>query len=398
MRFLHTSDWHIGRNVRGRSRAEEQHAVLEEIAAIVAAEKIDAVLIAGDVFDHTAPSADDEQIAYEALLDITRAGAHVVLISGNHDHPDRLDALTPFLELANIRAGAKLREAAAGGCVELHTGAGETACIALMPWLRRSNIIKADDLMAAELAKHQSVYSASWKAALRNLSATFSARTVNIALAHVVFTGAMIGGGERASETAEDYWVPKQELELNGAQYLALGHIHKQQSLGLTVPAWYCGSPLQLDFGEEEDRKGVLVLEASAGLPVSDVRAVPLSAGRRMLTIGGPGKHYRDHPSPGSLEHLRRLAASGVLGDAYLRVFVNEPARPGLADEVRELLPNAVEVKVEQAAGAVSVSTREGMQPGELLSMYLDQGKQRDEDVLNLFDELVEEELASTPP
>jgi exonuclease SbcD len=394
VRILHTSDWHIGRAVRGRSREDEHRQVLAEIADIIAREKIDLVLIAGDVFDHAAPSARDEEIAYEALLAFTRAGAEVAMIAGNHDHPERLAALQPFLKLAHIHTGARLLKESDGGCVQVATASGETAAIALMPWLRRGNVIKADDLMAKEQAGNQSIYSASWKLALRDLTAGFSARSVNLVLAHVVFTGALIGGGERPSETAEEYWVPKQDLALDGAQYLGLGHIHKQQDLGLTTPAWYCGSPLQLDFGEEEDRKGVLVFEAQAGLPVSDVRAIELTSGRRMLTI--PGKRYRGHARPGSLEHLRQLATSSDFGDAYLRVYVNEAARPGLADEVRDLFPNAVAVYLEDASAPdVPFDQRQGLQPRELLSMYFEQKRVREEGVLELFDELIEEELAS---
>ncbi len=285
MRVLHTSDWHVGRTVRGRSREEEHRAVLAEIGQIVRDEDIDLVLIAGDIFDHTAPSAAAEEIVYQTLLDFTRSGAQVAMIAGNHDHPDRLDAIAPLLHLANIRARAKLVSSADGGCVDIETKSGEVARIAMMPWLRRSRVVDAADLMETELAKHQGIYTASWKYALRDLASKFDARhTVNLVLAHVVFTGAKLGGGERLSETVEDYWVPPADIDV-GAQYFALGHIHKAQSMRLAYPAWYCGSPLQLDFGEEQDKKGVLVFEAQAGLPVSAVRPLELSSGRRMVTV-----------------------------------------------------------------------------------------------------------------
>lgn len=383
MRVLHTSDWHIGRTVRGRSRDEEQRAVLAEIAGIIRDEKIDLILIAGDIFDHSAPSAESEDIVYQALLAFSHAGAKVAMIAGNHDHPGRLEAVTPFLEMANIHTGARLRSSQDGGCIDIAAG-DEVARVALLPWLRRAAIINNDDLMQTELARHQGIYSASWKLALQDLSSTFAANTVNLVLAHVVFTGAILGGGERPSETIEDYWVPPQNLDV-GAQYFALGHIHQSQNLRLTWPVWYCGSPLQLDFGEEKDTKGVLVFEASPGLPVTGVRPVELTAGRRMLTVRG------------GLDELRAHAEADTFGDAYLRVYVNEPARPGLADEVRALLPNAVEVKIEMPdlLAGPSQSSHSGAQPRELLSTYFDQANVDKEGVLELFDELMEEVNAS---
>ena len=394
MRVLHTSDWHIGRNVRQHSRADEHRQLLAEIVEIIAREKIDLVLISGDVFDHSAPSALDEEIAYSALLAFTHGGAQVAMIAGNHDHPDRLEALTPLFKLAGIHSGAKFRSADNGGCIEILTSQGEAARIAMLPWLRRSKLIKADDLMSSEQLKHQSIYSSSWKAYFKSLTERFTAKTVNLVMAHVVFTGAMVGGGERMSETVEGYWVPKQDLDLNGAQYIAIGHIHKQQSLGLTVAGWYCGSPLQLDFGEENDpSKGVLVFEAQPSMPITDVRPIPLTSGRRMLTI--PGNNYRNHQNPGSLDHLRKLAASGELGDSWLRIFVNEPWHPGIQDEVRDLLPNAVEIMPAHRPVYAPPQTREGIQPRELLATYFTEHKVNQDGVLPLFDTLLEEELAS---
>ena len=93
MRFLHTGDWHVGKTLRGRSRADEHRAVLAEIAAIAEAEQVDAVLVAGDLFDSAAPTAETEQIVYHALLALARTGAHVVVVSGNHDNERRLQAV-----------------------------------------------------------------------------------------------------------------------------------------------------------------------------------------------------------------------------------------------------------------------------------------------------------------
>ena len=97
MRLLHTADWHVGRAIRGHSRADEHRAVLSEIAGLAAEHQVDVVLIAGDQFDTAAPSAEAEQIVYRALLDLAATGAQVVLVAGNHDNPRRWGAIAPLL-------------------------------------------------------------------------------------------------------------------------------------------------------------------------------------------------------------------------------------------------------------------------------------------------------------
>jgi DNA repair protein SbcD/Mre11 len=384
VRVLHTSDWHVGRAVRGRNRDEEHRAVFAEMADLVRDEGIDLVLVAGDVFDHQSPSAAAEEIVYEALLRFSDLGVQVVMIAGNHDHPERLDAVRPLLKLANIHVGARLRRPEEGGCLDVTVRSGERARVALMPWPSRSRIVTADELMDRDREKHQGKYADICGQILRMLCSGFSAETVNLVLAHLVIMRSMFGGGERSSEMVEEYWVPRETLNLN-AHYVALGHIHQQQDLRLMWPAWYCGSPLQLDFGEEKDKKGVLLFEAKAGAAVRTPRFVELNAGRRMLTARG------------TLQQLALRADNDDFGDAYLRVFVNEPARSGLAEEVRALLPNAVEVKIEAPDGfeGTSLATREGLKPREVIAAYFQHANVKDDAVLSLFDELLEEENAA---
>jgi exonuclease SbcD len=143
--------------------------------------------------------------------------------------------------------------------------------------------------------------------------------------------GGRLGGGERDAQTIFEYSVDPTAFP-GTAHYVALGHLHRFQQVGGTLPAYYSGSPFQVDFGESDDEKGVVLVEASRGVPAK-VRFRPLTAGRRLRTLHG------------TLAELTALASSA--GDDLLRVFVREPRRPGLADEVREVLPAAVEVRID---------------------------------------------------
>src|SRR3954447_19945908 len=95
MKLLHTSDWHVGKQIRGNTRADEHRSVLFEIGEIAEREEVDLILVAGDLFDTSAPSPESEEIVFDALLRFARTGAEVVVIGGNHDNARRLRALSP---------------------------------------------------------------------------------------------------------------------------------------------------------------------------------------------------------------------------------------------------------------------------------------------------------------
>lgn len=376
VRILHTSDWHVGRTIRGRSRAEEHRAVLAEIASRAAGESVDLVLVAGDLFDVVAPSPESEQIVFRALLDLAGV-APVVVVAGNHDHPRRLEAVAPLLELGRVQVGALLRRPDEGGAIRIRSDAGETARIALVPFVGQRAIVTADDLMALDPDQHGGKYAARLAAVIAKLTEGHTLDEVNLVVAHLMVAGGALGGGERSAHTIFDYAVPAQAFP-GSLSYVALGHLHRLQQIPAPAPTWYPGSPLQLDFGETEDRKGVLLIEAEPGLPAR-VREVPLTAGRRLLRLRG------------TLDQLGGLA--GTVGDAYLRIELEEKARVGLADEVREMFPQAIDVAIVPTGPgpADSPPVRLGRPPHDLFTEYLTQKNAFDERLVVLFDELLAE-------
>jgi DNA repair protein SbcD/Mre11 len=379
MRILHTSDWHVGKTMRGRSRADEHAAVLTEITTIAQAEAVDLVVVAGDQFDTAAPGPESERIVWRALLDLAATGAEVVVVAGNHDHPARLTAVGPLLHAGRIHSAAVLARPEEGGCIDVTVRTGETARIALLPFLSQRGIVRADDLMAAGADQHAGTYAGRMRAVVEALCAGFGPDTVNLVVAHLMVAGGVLGGGERSAHTIFDYAVPATALPAT-AHYAALGHLHRPQLVPAPCPAWYSGSPLQLDFGETDDRKAVLLIEATPALPAR-IEQRPLDAGRRLRTLRG------------TLTELEALA--GSTDDDHLRVVVRGPARAGLADQVREWFPGAVDVTVERpdqdAAQAGQRARRLGRSPAELFAEYLSHQGATDERVQALFAELLEE-------
>jgi exonuclease SbcD len=376
VRLLHTSDWHVGRAIRGRSRADEHRAVLAEIAAVADREAVDLVVVAGDLFDTAAPSAESEQIVYRALLDLAAGGRPVLAVAGNHDSAQRLGAVAQLAGASGIRLVSAIGR---DGVAEVEAG-GEVARLALLPFPSQRYVVTADRLMSGDAADAHADYADRVVRILRSLTDGFGAGTVNLVVAHLMVMGGTLGGGERGAHTVFDYWVPATAFPAT-AQYVALGHLHRAQQLPGPAPLHYCGSPLQLDFGETANDPVVNVVDVAPGRPAA-VRPVALTAGRRLRTLQGTLAQVLDAPPT----------------DAYLRVVLDEPARAGLADEVRERVPGVVEVVLAPRDGATadrrSDPDRLRRSPHDLFAEYLGEAGVDDDRVVALFDEIVDD-LAS---
>ena len=396
MKILHTSDWHVGRTIRGRNRSDEHEAVLAEIAGVARDEGVDLVLVVGDVFDSAAPTAESERIAYAGLLDLAATGATVVVVSGNHDNERRLQAVAPLLGLGRIVTRATFATAEDGGVVAGRTAAGETWRVATVPFLSQRWVVRAADLLHLDADQHNGQYAARVARIVTALTDGFDTDSVNIVAAHLLIAGGMLGGGERAAHTIFDYAVSPAAFPTS-AHYVALGHLHRSQAIAGPCPIRYCGSPLQLDFGETADNKAVTIVEATAGRPAA-VREVPLRSGRKLRTLRG------------TLAELDAVATFGdsrdgaeLERDSWLKIIVRERPRLGLADEVRAHFPNAVDVLVEDPfagpardgaapAGVDAVERASGVtSPHDLFAAYLaDQGA-TDDGLVALFDRLLDE-------
>jgi exonuclease SbcD len=383
MRILHTGDWHVGKTLRGVSRLDEQRSVLAEVVAIAARERADVVLVAGDVFESAAPAAEAQDVAWQALLGLRATGAEVVVIAGNHDPADTFDALAPVFAASGIALLGRPRRPAEGGVIErVVERTGERLRLASLPFVSQRGVVRAGELLSLDAASMVGAYRARMAAVLAALGAGFGADAVNVVLAHTTVVGARLGGGEREAQSVFDYSVDTLVFPPT-ASYVALGHLHRSQHLPGPCPVWYAGSPLAVDFGEAANEPGVLVVDAEPGMPAR-VRPVPITSARRLRQVRG------------TVAELAALA--GTTGDDLLKVVVTEPARAGLADEVRAMLDNVLEVRVEAAAvpGAATSPTQGATRraPQDEFSAFLRHQGIDDRRVEALFAELLDAELA----
>jgi exonuclease SbcD len=409
MRLLHTSDWHVGKAIRGRSRAAEHRAVLAEIAGVAERESVDLVVVAGDLFDTATPTPEAERIVYRALLDLAAGGRPVVVVSGNHDSAQRLAAVAPLSEASGIHVAPAIRPPGDGGVLDIEVD-GEVAQLALLPFPSQRFVVTADLLLSGDAADAHAEYADRVVRIVRSLTGGFRSGTVNLVVGHLMVMGGIMGGGERGAHTVFDYWVPATAFPPS-AQYVALGHLHRPQRLAGPAPLHYCGSPLQLDFGETANDPQVNVVDVRPGRP-ADVRAVPLVEGRRLRTIRGTlvdvlaavaAQAEAEHAGAGSPTGADPSAGDGgagadgaVGGGDHLRIVLDEPARAGLADEVRERVPDAVEVVLaprvdEPRRERVADPDRLRRTPHDLFAEYLAHRDVRDDRLLVLFDDLVDE-------
>jgi exonuclease SbcD len=382
VRFLHTADWHVGKPLRGRSRIDEYAKALEQVAQIAKDWRVDAVLVAGDVFDSPAPPPETEKLVYDFLARLVPESTACVLIAGNHDHPRKLGALATLLEGLKIHVRPEVRPPEQGGVVTLPSRDGmEEARIAVLPFVPERRVVDACTVMDAE-HKWYEAYAGRIEQILKALTKDLPGSTVNIVLAHLLVDGARVGTGERELHLGQIYGVNPQQLPA-GVQYIGLGHLHRPQEVLAPAKARYPGSLIELDFGEQEQDKSVVVVEAQPRKAPS-IELVPITAGRRLRTVEG------------TLDDLQGIADDR--SDDYLRVRLKaERPEPGLAERVKELLPNALDVSVDHPRDA-GVPEERGkgrgkLAPAQLFAAYYEHRNQAPppRELQQLFDQIHEE-------
>ncbi len=337
VRIVHTSDWHAGRVWKGKKRLPELIEILEHLAEFVLTEDVDLLLHAGDVFDSGVPPAEAERAVFRFFKRVGAAGIPSVVIAGNHDSPARLGAWGLLTELVSCHVVPRPAAPSDGGVVEIETRGGERAVVAAVPFASAHRLVSALDQARDEGAAHGS-YADRMRKICEIVSKPFRRDAVNLLTVHAYVDGAVLAHSERRVHVGDEWAVAASALP-DSAHYVALGHIHKPQQVsgaGL-VPAYYAGSPLQLDFGEVGEEKSFVVVEAEAGRPAHRVERVPYEGGKPLIDLRSTLDELADE---GAVEKLKEAG--------WLRVTVPLTVPdPDVAGKVRRLLPNAVVVRAE---------------------------------------------------
>jgi exonuclease SbcD len=299
MKILHTADWHLGKRLDAFSRFDEQRQVLDEICQIAEAEDVDAVLVAGDLFDTLHPTAEATELLYSTLCRLSAGGTRaVVAIAGNHDSPERIDVPDSMARTCGIlfvgfpNADIKPYRTPEGlhtlrldrGFVELKLPRHDAPLrLLLTPY---ANELRLKTFLGTEApdAALREVLAAHW----HRLADTYCDEAgVNLLMTHLFFVPA-------SGEVPEEPDGERSILHVGGAsavyaadvppqiRYVALGHLHRFQTIAeQPCPVVYSSSPLAYSFAEAGQTKYVVVVEAEPGQPVS-YRPVALTSGKSL--------------------------------------------------------------------------------------------------------------------
>ncbi len=300
MKILHTSDWHLGKRLDDFSRMEEQYAVLQEICEVAEQEQVDAVLVAGDLFDTFNPPTEAVDLFYKSLKRLSNNGHRpVIAIAGNHDSPDRTESPDPLARECGIifagypnsvvsafelESGLKVLKSSEG-FLELHLpGTDIPLRILLTPYANEYRLKTCLGLENSE-AELRAVLEEKWN----ELADQYCDNNgVNVLISHLFM---IKKGNEFPEEPADE----KPILHVGGAQaifteniprqiqYTALGHLHRMHQVDADpCPTYYSGSPLSYSFSEANQKKYALLVDVKPGA-VATVREVELTKGKKLL-------------------------------------------------------------------------------------------------------------------
>ncbi|MGW5853717.1 exonuclease SbcCD subunit D [Micrococcus sp. 2A] len=357
MKLLHTSDWHLGRSFHGTGLLDAQAQVLDVLLDTVREHRVDAVLLAGDVYDRALPPADAVRLLDRALRQIRAAGAEVVLTSGNHDSAVRLGFGGGLMEAAGVHVRADAADLARPVLLRQRhdDGArgegepGQTVAVYGVPFLEPRHQGQAWEV--------EPNHTAVMTEAVRRIREDLEARraesaspVAGVVMAHLFAAGGHgseserdIGEGEHVEHpggTPEALVGTLGQVPVSvfaGLDYVALGHLHGRQRLADHVR--YSGSPLPYSFSEANHRKGAWLVTVEGGA-VRAVEAVDWEAGRRLAVIAGP------------LDALLGSAEFAHAEDRWVQATVTDDERPERAlERLKTRFPHVLVFRHEPAGG-----------------------------------------------
>ncbi len=367
MRILHTSDWHAGKKNNNISRKDDLIYALDEIKKIVVEEKIDCILVAGDLFDKPNPSVDIQEIIWEFFLDMNSRGVKSIIISGNHDSQDFLRSVKKLLGLANVRVFPQYENSS----FFIFEKDGEKVCFVAIPYIPPSMIyrIKEDENMTKD--RRASEYSdllskiiedtgKKAQSIIRENGEKAEKEGTAILISHLTLMQAKPSGTEKEISLLYEYSIDEKKIP-SCFSYCALGHIHRfQQIESPNTKIYYSGTIYQTDFGEKDEKKFVIVLNIKNGK--IEEKGIELDLKRRLMefefdlereNLGSIITKLKSYPNdikkvrlkvPPSLPFQKVVEAkSKILKETELVAYIEEK----IFDQKTELLKTEFEIAEE---------------------------------------------------
>ncbi|AJS57693.1 exonuclease SbcCD subunit D [Paenibacillus sp. IHBB 10380] len=384
MRILHTGDWHFGRTLEGRSRMKEQEDFVDELVRMADDQQADVILMAGDVYDSVNPPAAAEQLFYEAAARLTADGRPLVVIAGNHDQPERVSSVSPLV----TRQGITLVGLPVANAITVQAiRTGEIAKIAALPYPSEARL---NELLMVEGSEEdlRRAYSARVGKLMEMLAREFTPQTVNLAMSHIYVLGGVESDSERPIQVGGAYTVDPSALSI-GAQYTALGHLHRSQAVKGDGMVRYSGSPLAYSFSEAGQAKSVAMLDISPGGGQPRFEEIFLSCGRPLVRW----------KAKSGLEEVYRWLDEGQDDRAFidLEITLTEAMSLGEIQRLRKSREGLVHIRpIYPEMEVAELDTERSRMPiHELFRKFYQRqtgGAEPDDGMVQLFLDLIEED------
>lgn len=376
MKIMHLSDLHIGKRVNEYSMLQDQIYILKEILRIIDNEKVETVIIAGDVYDRSLPPNEALELFDEFLYQLSSRNVNVFVISGNHDSPERISYGGRMMTENKIFLSPVYNGDVKP--ISLNDDYGEVNFY-LLPFIRPADIRR---YFSDENIEN---YTDAVKVAIDNMNVDFSER--NILVTHQFVTGAelsesediIVGGTDNVSGEVFD-----------GFDYVALGHIHREQTVGKDNIR-YCGTPLKYSFSEAKHIKSVTILDFNDKGNI-EYSKIPLTPFRDMREIRGT---YYELTLKSSYESTNT--------EDYLHItLTDEEDIPDAIGKLRSIYPNIMKLDYDnlrtRGSGTVdAIENIESKSPFELFADLFkqqnnqDMSEEQEEIMRNLIDKIWEE-------
>ena len=323
MRFIHTSDWHLGRSFHRVGLLEAQARYLDHLVDVVRAESVDAVLVSGDVYDRALPAPDTVELLSDAVTRLIDAGAVVVLSSGNHDSAIRLGFASELLARAGLHIRTSLDSVGTPVMIK-------DVDVYPVPYLEPS---VASDTLGAQERTHAAVLRAAMD---RVHTQALSRPGSTVVMAHAFVSGGATSASERDISVGGVSAVHPDVFA--AADYVALGHLHGPQRISETVR--YSGSPVALSFSEAGHHKGSVLVDVSEGALNTQTIAAPPAKSLAILR--------------GDLEDLLCDPRHHSAESAYCQITLTDIVRPmGAMERLRRRFPDTLVLAFEPVGGQV---------------------------------------------
>ena len=283
MRILHTADWHIGQRLHERSRLDEHEQFLDWLLETIQKRKVDLLLVSGDIFDTSLPSAEATKLYYRFLYRLfDETDAYAVITAGNHDSPRHLEAPQEFLKMGHIYVVGLSVEAAE--CVFPFPPDNPQVAVAAVPYLSETELPHVS--YETEIEKSER-YRERLKSFYADCVSAMPTELPKILMGHLFVQGGKVTDSERNIQIGGATAIHASDFP-EGVNYIALGHLHRPQTIkGAAYPIRYSGSPIPLRFNEADYRKKVYLLELSGGGTLMRDEEIEIPIFKELCTVEG---------------------------------------------------------------------------------------------------------------